>query len=126
MARAIPPWTGKTPDTAIPPRVQTRVFDRDGGQCRQCTRKVGPGAEPFAFDHIIALINGGQHSESNLQLLCQHCHKAKTGEDVAEKSRVARIRAKAIGVHQPKRKLHSRNTFKPSAPNVRDVNEDVT
>lgn len=33
-------------------------------------------------DHIKALINGGEDSMSNLQLLCSKCHKEKTKEDL--------------------------------------------
>lgn len=108
--RATPEWIGAHPDSAIPPRVKVRIFERDGGRCQECTRKVGPGFLPFAFDHIRALINGGQHRETNLQLLCDHCHKVKTGADVAEKKVVARKKAKHLGI-KPKSAL-SRSRFK--------------
>jgi len=108
QGRSVPAWSSDNQDAAIPPRVKLRIYERDGGRCQQCARKVGAGAEPFAFDHIVALINGGKHAESNLQLLCQHCHKAKTGEDVAIKSKTAKVRAKHLGIHKPKSRLQSR------------------
>jgi 5-methylcytosine-specific restriction protein A len=102
MTRATPEWIGAHPDVAIPPRVKVRIFDRDGGRCKECTRKVGPGFLPFAFDHITALVNSGQHRETNLQLLCDHCHKVKTEADVGEKKIVRRKRAKHLGIAKPK------------------------
>jgi 5-methylcytosine-specific restriction protein A len=63
----------------------------------------------MAYDHITALCNGGRNAESNLQVLCSLCHGQKTGADVAEKSRVARKRAKFLGVAPAKRqKIQSR------------------
>ena len=99
--RTVPAWSGATPDAAIPDRVKARIFLRDGGRCVACTRRVGPGGEPFAYDHIVALVNGGAHAEDNLQLLCRECHAGKTRADVAEKSRAYRKRVKNIGL--PKR-----------------------
>jgi len=49
-------------------------------------------------DHVIALINGGQNRESNLApILRGKQHKEKTAQDVAIKSKVARIKAKHFG-----------------------------
>lgn len=96
-------WRAKHADEAIPQRVKARIFLRDGGRCQSCTRKVGPGGEPYAFDHIVALVNGGEHRENNIQLLCQNpCHARKTATDVAEKSRVYRKRVKHLGMAKAK------------------------
>jgi len=34
--------------------------------------------KPFAFEihHIVTVLNGGDHSEQNLTLLCHRCHKS--------------------------------------------------
>jgi 5-methylcytosine-specific restriction enzyme A len=97
MSRAVPEWIGAHDDAAIPTRIGLRIFAAADGRCAECTRKVGRGFERFAYDHIIALINGGEHRESNLQVLCEQCHKGKTREDVKAKAKTARIRAKATG-----------------------------
>lgn len=34
--------------------------------------------EPFDVDHIVRLADGGSHDLSNLQLLCESCHREKT------------------------------------------------
>lgn len=100
--RAQPEWTGKTDDTAIPPRVRLRVFMQHNGDCAKCGRRLVPGH--WAVDHIIALANGGRHAESNLQALCNSpCHSAKSRLDVAEKSKVYRAAAKDAGIRKPSR-----------------------
>ena len=103
--RTVPTWQGKTPDTAIPPRVRLRVIEAQRGRCAHCARKLGVAGERIEIDHITALANGGDHSETNLQALCAPCHKLKTGADVAEKARVDRVRKKHLGLTRPKATL---------------------
>lgn len=95
--REVEEWIGSHDDQAIPPRVKVRVFEKAGGKCATCTLAIVGKLRP-AYDHIQALINGGKHTESNLQLLCVPCHKVKTRADVAEKAVLARKRAKHLGV----------------------------
>lgn len=108
MSRAVPEWIGATPDTAIPPRVRVRVFDRAGKACQMCSRPIR-GGDGWQADHIVALKNGGENREANLQCLCEWCHKAKTAGDVAEKSRVYRKRAKDLGIRPKSRFANSRS-----------------
>ncbi len=105
MTRTVSEWIGATPDTAIPARVKVRVFDRQSGECAKCARPFrGKDAAP-EYDHITALVNGGENRETNLQALCSWCHKDKTGHDVAEKATVYRKKAKAIGAKKPRNPL---------------------
>ena len=98
--RAVPEWIGKTPDAAIPPRVRLRVYLKTNGHCAKCTRKLVPAH--WACDHIVALVNGGQHRETNLQALCvSPCHSSKTILDVREKSKVYRAAAANAGIRKP-------------------------
>ena len=53
--------------------------------------------ETWECDHRIALINGGEHREGNLQVICLWCHRAKTRADVAIKSKNYHRRAKHVG-----------------------------
>lgn len=96
MARTTPEWIGDTDNSAIPPRVKVRLFEAAEGRCQNCGVQIRPGNGP-EYDHIKALVNGGENKESNLQVLCRACHGAKTKGDVAEKSAVARVKAKHIG-----------------------------
>jgi 5-methylcytosine-specific restriction protein A len=101
MSRSTPEWIGKTSDTAIPDRVRLRIFERHGGICHLSRRKIKSG-EPWDLDHIVALVNGGAHRESNLAPALRDKHREKTAADVAEKAMVYRKRAKHLGVKKPR------------------------
>lgn len=90
-------WIGKTDDSAIPPRVRLRVFERHHGICHLSGRKIASG-EPWDCDHVVALVNGGSHRESNLAPALRDKHREKTKADVAEKATVYRKRLKHLGV----------------------------
>lgn len=107
MSRSTDEWIGKTDDSAVPPRVRVRRFDAFGGICYLSHRKIRAG-EKWELHHIIALINGGQHRESNLAPVLYDAHKKQTRLDVAEKKLFARKRAKYIGATRPKRAFQSK------------------
>lgn len=113
-ARQTEEWIGKHPDQAIPPRVRLRVFERYRGRCHLSGRKIMPG-EKWDIDHIIALINGGEHRESNFAPALRDKHREKTALDVAEKARSARKRMAHIGIKARKQKIPSR-PFPKSVP----------
>lgn len=101
MSRTNPEWIARHDDQAIPPRVRSNVFMKYEGRCATCTRELRPGH--WECDHIIPLILGGKHAESNLQPLCiDPCHPAKTRLDVKLKAKVARVRKNHIGVKRPR------------------------
>lgn len=101
MARSVPEWIGKTPDTKVPDRVRLRIFEREGGRCWISGRKITPPADKWDLDHKVALINGGEHRESNLFPALRDKHRAKTAQDVAEKAVTARVRSKHLGIRPP-------------------------
>lgn len=108
--RSTPEWIGATPDTAIPVRVRVRVFERAGGHCEACGRRIAAG-DSWQADHTVALCNGGENREGNLRCLCDWCHAGKTRTDVAEKASVYRKRVKHLGVRQSRNPVPgSRNT----------------
>ncbi|WP_127524641.1 HNH endonuclease signature motif containing protein [Mesorhizobium sp. Z1-4] len=107
MARSTREWIAKHDDAAIPPRVQLRIWERANGHCQICTRKIMAG-ETKHFDHIVPLADGGEHRETNLQVACVACHKDKTSEEAAERSKV-RGKAKSVyGFKAPKQKIPGR------------------
>lgn len=113
--RSLPEWIGKTDDTAIPPRVKLRVFERAGGVCHLSGRKIRAG-EAWECDHVRAIINGGENRESNLAPALKAAHREKTDADLAEKSKTYRIASKHNGTWPPPaRKLQSRG-FPKSRP----------
>jgi 5-methylcytosine-specific restriction endonuclease McrA len=96
-ARSVPEWIGSSPDAEVPPRVRLRIFDAHHGVCHISGRKIMAG-EPWELEHKIAIINGGEHRESNMAPALKDKHKAKTAEDVAEKSAIATKRKKHLGI----------------------------
>lgn len=109
--RPTPEWIGRKPETPIPPRVKLRIWLRQDGRCADCERKLCVGERP-QFDHVVALVNGGEHRESNLRMLCPWCHILKTRADVTEKSRAAK-RAKS---HRGLRNKRSRWPYGRNSP----------
>ena len=105
--RALPEWIGKTPDTKIPQRVLARIFDRENGTCHICKGKIHTGKK-WQADHHPALINGGENRESKIFPAHEICHTDKTKKDVADKAKVAEIRAKFTGAKRPKAQIKSR------------------
>ena len=104
MPRSVPEWIGKTDDSKIPDRVRLRVFNRCGGVCHWSQRKIRPG-ERWQLDHVVALINGGKHCESNLVPVLIEPHKAKTVQDIKEKAQVAGKRKNHLGIKRAKRRM---------------------
>jgi hypothetical protein len=77
------------------------VFEAHDGVCALTGRKIRPG-DAWECDHAVALINGGEHRESNLQPVLKQAHKEKTRADVARKAKDARVRKKSLGLHKSK------------------------
>lgn len=105
--RSVPLWVGSTDDAKVPMRVKNRVFLAHGGRCWLSGRKIMPG-DLWDLDHKQALCNGGRHAEDNLAPALRDKHREKTAEDVAEKSKTARIRAKHLGIWPKGPKIQSR------------------
>ena len=97
MPRSLPLWIGSTDDAAIPARVRVRVFERYGGRCHLTGVLIRPG-DAWDCDHIVALINGGRHAEDNLAPALRDKHRAKSAEDVAEKSATYESRKRHLGL----------------------------
>jgi 5-methylcytosine-specific restriction endonuclease McrA len=113
MSRSVPEWIGKNSDSRIPNRIRLRIFDKFNGVCQcGCTRKIMPG-EAWDADHIVALINGGEHREFNLRPLLREHHRTKTRADVREKSRTYKRRASHVGLRKSKRPSFATNRDGP-------------
>lgn len=107
--RAVEEWIGKTDDSAIPPRVRLRVFERYGGRCHISGRQITAG-DSWDVEHILALSLGGEHRESNLAPALREVHKVKTAQDRRVKAKTDRIRKKHIGIRKPSRFPGSRDS----------------
>ena len=104
MARSVAEWVGKTDDAHIPDRIRLRVFERYNGRCYVTGRIIRPG-DDWQIDHIVAIINGGEHRECNLAPILRDAHKAKTAEDVKEKAIVAKKMKTHLGIRVKKKKM---------------------
>ncbi|HTV69279.1 MAG TPA: HNH endonuclease signature motif containing protein [Rhizobiaceae bacterium] len=98
MSRSVKEWVAKHDDAKIPPRVRDRIFTRDSGHCHWCKIAIKIPAESWQADHVVALINGGEHRETNLAPIHAHCHLEKTGIDSSTKSKLAKIRQAHRGI----------------------------
>lgn len=103
MSRSLKEWIGKTDDAHVPPRVRVRVFQRHNGVCHVSGRNIRPG-ETWDLDHVVSLINGGEHREFNLAPALRAPHKEKTKVEMQEKSRVYHKKAKNLGISLKKKK----------------------
>jgi len=101
VSRTTAYWVANNDDEKIPDRVKLRVFLRYDGVC-QCGCNLKIIGQRWQCDHKVALINGGSHSESNLQPLLVEHHKNKTRDDIAEKSRTYKKRKSNYGVKKPR------------------------
>lgn len=63
-------------------RKRAAVMKRDGYVCQPCKQqnRVTLATE---VDHVIPQAEGGTDDESNLQAICETCHKAKTAAEAA-------------------------------------------
>lgn len=101
-----------------PREARRRIRKRDRGRCAECgvdtyalrrefkamkrgrtkamrDRGFKPRQSLWELDHIVPLVDGGSHDDSNLQTLCTPCHKAKTALEAAKRAAQARGRARA-------------------------------
>ncbi len=84
--------------------VKLAAWERSGGCCEDCGRKIFPGDGP-EYDHIIADEHGGDNSLKNCQVLCVWCHKPKTRADMKVTVRGRKARARHAGADKPKRDM---------------------
>jgi len=67
-----PTWQDRLANRRVPDSIRAAVLVRDGGRCRRCRRSIN-----LEMDHIVPVSKGGRTEESNLQVLCRRCNRAK-------------------------------------------------
>jgi hypothetical protein len=73
-----PTWQDRLANRRVPDSMRAAVLVRDGGRCRKCRRAIN-----LEIDHIVPVSKGGKTDESNLQVLCRRCNRAKCKKLVA-------------------------------------------
>lgn len=58
-----------------------RIRARDCDLCQQCVREGGPIGTYAAVDHKVPKFEGGSDDDSNLEVICETHHTAKTAEE---------------------------------------------
>ncbi len=67
-----PTWQDRLANRRVPDSLRAAVLVRDGGRCRRCRPAIN-----LEMDHIVPVSKGGKTEESNLQVLCRRCNRAK-------------------------------------------------
>lgn len=100
--RATPEWIGKRPESLPTVKVQLRLFDRQNGICGcGCGTLMDFNRDQIDCDHRLALKDGGENRESNLQLLLRRHHVLKTNAENVARAEADRHKGRAFA--RPKR-----------------------
>jgi len=62
---------------SISPGLASFLMEKQRGRCACCRQKL----KSFHMDHIEPLSKGGEHADSNIQLLCPTCNHTKSNKD---------------------------------------------
>lgn len=73
------------------------LLSRHFTPCSGCGQRLNP-EDRIEWDHIHALVHGGDHHYTNLRPLHYECHKPKTKADIQANAKIKRIR----GERKPK------------------------
>jgi len=120
MTRAVKEWIGKSDDDRVPPRVRLRVLEAYGRKCYLSGREIRPG-DAWELEHVIALILGGAHRESNLAPALVAPHNRKTATEMAIKSKIADVAKKHAGITASKQPIRSRGFAKRPRPSPKPM-----
>lgn len=111
--RPVPEWIGRRPDS-MPGKLVRDRLSRAQNDCCACCGLPFNAKRKGQCDHKLALIDGGENRERNLQMICTECHKSKTAGEAAARRKSRDIRAGHLFV-RPKSQWPSRG-FPPANP----------
>lgn len=81
-------------------KIKLAAWQRSGGKCETCTRKLAPG--DIHYDHVIPDGLGGEPTLDNCAVLCRSCHAVKTTtQDVPAIAKSKRVQARHAGAKAP-------------------------
>ena len=74
-------WAQRTNSLEYIKDSDRHLLKKQKGKCQWCGHHFLPN-QKWERDHIVPVAEGGRNSYDNLQLLHEHCHKAKTKVDI--------------------------------------------
>src|SRR5215472_18250081 len=90
-------------------KIKLAAFGRAEGYCDGCSAKLHPGR--WHCDHVVPCGLGGEATLENAQVLCEPCHRDKTGSrDVPAIAKAKRLERRAAGIRKPTRFACSRDS----------------
>jgi 5-methylcytosine-specific restriction protein A len=95
--RAVKPWVGRRPESMPGQIVLLRLYSKQDGKCAcGCGMVMNLERDEIDVDHRVALIDGGENAELNLQLLLREHHRTKTKAEATARSYERQHKAKAF------------------------------
>jgi len=90
-------------------KTKDQAFTRSNGHCENAKCRLPFNGRRPHYDHILPAALGGKPELSNCQVLCEPCHKVKTGkEDVPRIRKSDRQRKAANGAARKPSQIQSR------------------
>lgn len=112
--RPVKEWVGRRPESMPGQLVLLRLYAKQNGICAcGCGIVMNLNRDQVDCDHRLALIDGGENRESNLQLLLRKHHRAKTSIENTQRAEGRRHQAKAFA--KPKTSMRG-GGFRKSEP----------
>lgn len=94
---------------ALSPMRRLAVFEKSGGRCHICERRIQVG-ERWELEHVRPLALGGADDETNMAPAHVKCHAVKTKADNASWTKAKRQAAKHRGIRKRSTFACSRDT----------------
>src|SRR5215218_10811424 len=96
---------GTTARRKLTPHRRLHVWERTGGVCVLCERKIDGARERWIAEHIRALELGGPDDLDNMGPAHEMCAAIKTQDDHRRTAQAKRQKIRHIGANEPKRPL---------------------
>lgn len=115
--RPVKEWIGRRPESMPGQLVLLRLYAKQNGLCAcGCGIVMNLNRDQVDCDHRLALIDGGENRESNLQLMLRKHHRAKTSTENTQRAEGRRHQAKAFA--KPKTSMRGQG-FRKAEPQRR-------
>lgn len=101
---------------AIPLRIRTEVFKRDGFTCQYCGRT--PPEVVLEIDHVKPVSKGGTNDITNLVTACRECNLGKSNIELDDNTIIARQRKQLQDLNEKHEQLKMMIEWKEGLSNI--------